>query len=139
VPAALRLISERARSLTRGTGAAIALGREGFIRCRASVGAGAPAIGARVDIGAGFSGECVRTGLALRCDDTEADPRVEVDSCRRLGIRSMVAAPIQYEREIVGLLEVFSTRPFAFEESDVTLVERLAQTVLLTVSQMDAL
>jgi hypothetical protein len=139
LPAALRLIGERARSLTRGTGAVIALGRKGSILCRASVGASAPAVGARLDVNSGFSGECVRAGRALRCDDTEADPRVEVASCRRLGIRSIVAAPIQYEREIVGLLEVFSTRPFAFEESDVTLVERLAQTVLLTVSQMDAL
>lgn len=139
LPAALRLISERARSLTRGTGAVIALGRKGSILCRASVGASAPAVGARLDVNSGFSGECVRAGRALRCDDTEADPRVEVASCRRLGIRSIVAAPIQYEREIIGLLEVFSTRPFAFEESDVTVAERLAQTVLLTVSQMDAL
>ena len=139
LPATLRLISERARSLTRGTGAVIALGRQGSFLCRASVGATAPALGARLDVNSGFSGECVRTGKALRCDDTEADPRVEVASCRRLGIRSMVAAPIQYEREIVGLLEVLSTRPYAFEESDVTLVERLAQTVLLAVSQMGAL
>jgi len=139
LPAMLRLISERARSLTRGTGAVIALGRRGVFLCRASVGASAPAIGARLDINSGFSGECVRSGRALRCDDTEADPRVDLTSCRRLGIRSMVAAPIQYEREIVGLLEVLSTRPRTFEESDVTLVERLAQTVLLTVSQMDAL
>jgi hypothetical protein len=139
LPATLRLIGERARSLTRGTGAVIALGRQGFFLCRASVGASAPALGAHLDVNSGFSGECVRTGKALRCDDTEADPRVEVASCRRLGIRSIVAAPIQYEREIVGLLEVLSTRPYAFEESDVTLVERLAQTILLTVSQMDAL
>jgi hypothetical protein len=139
LPAMLRLISERARSLTRGTGAVIALGRQGSFLCRASVGASAPALGARLDVNSGFSGECVRTGRALRCDDTEADPRVEVASCRRLRIRSMVAAPIQYEREIVGLLEVLSTRPYAFEESDVTLVERLAQTVLRTVSLMDAL
>ena len=54
-------------------------------------------------------------------------------------ILGILAAPIQYEREIVGLLEVLSTRPYAFEESDITIVERLAQTVLLTVSQMDAL
>jgi hypothetical protein len=139
LPATLRLIGERARSLTRGTGAVIALGRHGFFRCRASVGASAPALGAYLDVNSGFSGECVRTGKALRCDDTEADPRVEVASCRRLGIRSIVAAPIQYEREIVGLLEVLSTRPYAFEESDVTLVERLAQTILLTVRQMDTL
>ena len=139
LPAALRLISERARSLTRGTGAVIALGRGGSILCRASVGASAPAVGTRLDVNSGFSGECVRIGKALRCDDTDTDRRVEVGSCRRLGIRSILAAPIQYEREIVGLLEVFSTRPFAFEESDITVVERLAQTVLLTVSQMDAL
>ena len=139
LPAALRLISERARSLTRGTGAMIALGQAGAILCRASVGASAPSVGARLDVNSGFSGECVRAGRALRCDDTETDRRVELASCLRLGIRSIVAAPIQYERKIVGLLEVFSTRPFAFEESDVTVVERLAQTVLLTVSQMDAL
>jgi hypothetical protein len=139
LPAALRLISERALSLTRGTGAAIVLGRNGSFLCRASVGASAPAVGSRLDVNSGFSGECVRNGKAMRCDDTEADSRVEVTSCRRLGIRSTVAAPIQYERAIVGLLEVFSNRPFAFEESDVTLLERLAQTVLLTVSQMDAL
>jgi GAF domain-containing protein len=139
LPATLRHIAERAQSLTRGTGAVIALGSGGSFLCRASVGGSAPALGARLDISSGFSGECVRTGRALRCDDTEADPRVEVATCRRLGIRSLVAAPIQYERDIVGLLEVLSSRPYAFEESDVTLVERLAQTVLLTVSQMDAL
>jgi len=81
----------------------------------------------------------VRTGKALRCDDTDSDPLVDAVICHKLGIRSIVAAPIQYEREIVGLLEVFSERPFAFEESDMTLVERLSQTVLLTVSQMAAL
>lgn len=139
LPAALRLISERALSLTRGTGAAIVLGRNGSFLCRASVGPSAPAVGSRLDVNSGFSGECVRNGKAMRCDDTEADPRVEVTSCRRLGIRSTVAAPIQYERAIVGLLEVFSDRPFAFEESDVTLIERLAQTVLLTLSQMDSI
>jgi len=139
LPATLRLISERARSLTRGTGAVIALGRQGALRCRASVGACAPALGARLDASSGFSGECVRTGKALRCDDTEEDPRVEIESCRRLGIRSIVAAPIQYEREIVGLLEVLSNRPYAFEASDITIVERLAQTVLLTVIQMEGL
>ena len=65
LPAALRLISERARSLTRGTGAVIALGRGGSILCRASVGASAPAVGTRLDVNSGFSGECVRIGKAL--------------------------------------------------------------------------
>ena len=137
--ASLRLISERARSLTRGTGAAIALAHHGSMMCRASVGSNAPALGSRLDVNSGFSGECVRRGAALRCDDTETDSRVDIDRCRQLAIRSILAAPIQYQREIIGLLEVFSTGPFAFDEGDVAVVERLAQTVVLTMSHASAL
>jgi GAF domain-containing protein len=83
----------------------------------------------------GFSGECIRTGKALRCDDSEADPHVDAATCRRLGIRSIVAAPIRYERAVVGLVEVFSPQCFAFDEGDLAVLERLAQTALLMLSQ----
>ena len=132
---ALRLISARACSLTRGTGAAVALTHNGSMMCRASVGKNAPALGSKPDVDSGFSGECIRSGRALRCDDSETDPRVNAESCRRLGVRSILAAPVQYERNIIGLLEIFSDVPVAFDEGDVAVVERLAQTVLLTTSQ----
>ncbi len=132
---ALRVISERARTLLRGTGAAIALIERGPMMCRASVGSGGPPLGTHVDTDSGFSGECIRTGRALRCDDTEIDPRVEAATCRRLGIRSIVAAPIRYEREVVGLVEVFSPQCRAFDEGDLAVLERLAQTALLMLSQ----
>jgi hypothetical protein len=133
---ALRYIGERARSLTRGTGAAIALEYNGTMLCRASIGANAPSLGSRLDVNSGISGECVRSGRALRCDDAENDPRVDVESCRLLGVRSILAAPVRYERDIVGLLEVFSSQSFAFDEGDVAVAERLAQTVVLAMSQM---
>jgi hypothetical protein len=132
---ALRIISERARTLLRGSGGAIALIDGGPMMCRASVGTGGPPLGTHVDIHSGFSGECMRTGKALRCDDTEIDPRVDAGVCRRLGIRSIVVAPIRYEREVVGLVEVFSPKCFAFDEGDVAVLERLAQTALLMLSQ----
>lgn len=135
---ALRLISARACSLTRGTGAAIALARNGSMMCRASVGKNSPALGSKLDVSSGFSGECIRGGKALRCNDAETDPRVNAESCKHLGVRSILAAPVQYEREVIGLLEVFSNVPFAFDEGDVAVVERLAQTVLLTMSQSAA-
>lgn len=133
----LRVISERARTLLRGDGAAIALMDRGPMMCRASVGKGGPPLGTHVDVEAGFSGECIRTGRALRCDDSEMDPRVEAETCRRLGIRSIVAAPIRYERDVVGLLEVFSAQTFAFDEGDVAVLERLSQTALLMLSQVE--
>jgi hypothetical protein len=135
---ALRLIGERARSLTRGTGAAIALVHKGTVMCRASVGECAPALGTRLDVNSGLSGECFRSGKTLRCDDAEHDPRVDVESCRRLGVRSILAAPVRYERDTVGLLMVFATQPFNFDEGDVAVVESLAHIVVLSMRQADA-
>src|SRR6266851_2126818 len=106
--AALKLIGERARSLTRGTSAAIALVHKGGVMCRASVGESAPALGTRLDVNSGLSGECFRAGKTECCDDAENEPRVDVESCRRLGVRSIVAAPVRYERDTVGLLMVLA-------------------------------
>ena len=103
--------------------------------CRASVGKGGPPLGTRVDANAGFTGECIRSAKALRCDDSESDSRVDAEICRHLKIRSIAAAPVRHEREVVGLLEVFAPHTFAFDEGDLAVLERLAQTVLLTVSQ----
>jgi len=137
--AALTLIVGRACSITRGTGAAVALCDETGMICRAIAGATVLPLGTLVDVDRGFSGECVRLGKPLRCDDAEVDPRVDAQACRQLELRSILAAPILYERDIVGLLEVFSTQPCAFDEGDVAVVERLAQTVVLTLSRADAL
>jgi putative methionine-R-sulfoxide reductase with GAF domain len=132
---ALRLIGERARTLTRGTGAAIALVHKSGVVCRASVGESAPALGTRLDVNSGLSGECFRAGKTLRCDDTENDPRVDLESCRRLGVRSMLAAPVRYERDTVGLLMVFAPQPFNFDEGDVAVAESLAHTVVRSMRQ----
>lgn len=134
---ALRLIGERARALTRGTSAAIALASKGAVMCRASVGESAPALGARLDVNSGLAGECFRAGKALRCDDVENDPRVDLESCRRLGVRSIVAAPVRYERDTVGLLMVLAKDPFNFDEGDVAVVESLAHTVVRSMRQAE--
>jgi GAF domain-containing protein len=133
--AALKLICERARSLTRGTGAAIAVLQNGLMICRARIGMHAPELNSQLELNSNFSLECIQSGRALRCDDSETDVRVNVESCRALGVRSILAAPTVYEREVLALLEVFSGNSFAFDEGDVAVVERLAQTVLLAMRQ----
>ena len=137
--ASLRLIAKKLRSLTRAGGAAIALTQKGQMVCRARTGLIAPPLGAAIDADSGFTGECLRSGKALRCDDSETDSRVDAETCRRLGVRSILAAPIQYERDIVGVIEVFSGDAFAFDEGDVAVLQRLAQTVLLAMSQSTSL
>jgi GAF domain-containing protein len=135
--AALRLIAERARSLTRAGAAAIALIHKGAITCRATVGNGAPPLGTQLNVNSGISGECVREGKALRCDDAEYDPRVDLESCRSLGVRSILAAPIRFELDTLGLLMVFAPEPFNFDEGDIVVAESLAHTVVRTLRQSE--
>src|ERR1700733_4780081 len=71
----LQLVSERALATTGADGVAIALGAGDQILCRASAGTLGPSPGARLDPKSGFSGACYRTGLVVRCDDANRDPR----------------------------------------------------------------
>jgi TPR repeat protein len=135
--AALKLIADRALELVRASGAAIALAEEdpGFMVCRACAGSDAPPIGARLQVGSGFSGECVKTGRLLRCDDSDTDARVDRDSCRALGIRSILAAPVRSDGKSIGLIEVFANGPNAFSEIDGRVLQRFADVVLAAVNR----
>ena len=135
--AVLVLLAARSHSLLQASGAAIALaGKDADLMiCRASSGPGAPPVGAALQVGSGFSGECVRSGKMSRCDDTETDGRVDPQSCRALGIRSMLAAPIRTGEKVIGLLEVFSPEPGAFGEDDSAILQRFAETILTAVNR----
>jgi len=135
--AVLSLVAARARSLLRASGAAIALtgAQAGSMICRASAGPGAPPVGATLQVGSGFSGECVRSGQTLRCDDSESDDRVDRESCRALNIRSMLATPLRRGEKVVGLIEVFSAEPRAFAESHGAVLQRFAETILAAINR----
>jgi hypothetical protein len=132
---ALQRIAEHALTETGAGGAAIALSQGNEMVCMASAGSDAPPFGSRLQVGSGFSGECVRTGRTLRCDDSETDDRVDRESCRALGLRAMVAVPVRRGNRVVGLLEVFSSRPYAFNAEDTALLQRLAGDILSVLDQ----
>lgn len=129
--AALQLLAERAKYITGATGAAIAL-RRGQLHdmlCRASDGANAPELGALLSTEQGLSGESVRTRKPLRCDNAETDARVNRESCRELGIASVVIMPILSGEQVLGVFELFSEKPNAFDERDLSALERLGEMV----------
>jgi len=126
----LNEVVEQARLATGASGAAIVLGRDGDWVCRASTGGNAPQLGARLDTASGLSGACVKTRTVQRCDDAQNDPRADIEACRLLGVRSVIVLPLLQNAELVGVFEVFSTRPSAFGERDERTLEALWQRVL---------
>src|SRR5215471_18165255 len=100
--------------------------KDGAMVCRARSGDAAPPIGAKLSTDSGISGECLRTGVTQHCSDTENDPRVDVDVCRALGLRSIAVLPIHGWRGINGIVEVFSIAPRAFSEVNLAFLQQLA-------------
>jgi putative methionine-R-sulfoxide reductase with GAF domain len=132
---ALQLLVERAQYITGATGTALALPQKGEMVCRASAGSSAPAVGARLQVRSGLTGESISRRQMLRCNNAETDPRVNLEACRALGIASIVVLPLLRQNgEIRGLFELFSDHPYAFEERDLIALERMAD---LTLTALD--
>jgi putative methionine-R-sulfoxide reductase with GAF domain len=123
---ALRLVCDRARSVSHGGGAAIALSDGREVVCRARTGV-APDLGARFKPEAGLSGEALRSGTTVVCADTNNDSRVDRVACENLNIRSLLIAPIMAGSAAIGVIEVFSPEAQSFEQYEVGQVERLAE------------
>jgi len=132
---ALQLLVERAQYITGATGTALALPQGEEMVCRASAGASAPAVGARLQVRSGLTGESISRRQLLRCDNAETDARVNLEACRALGIASIVVLPLlRRDGEVRGLFELFSDHPYAFEERDLVALERMAD---LTLTALD--
>ncbi|MGB8988603.1 MAG: GAF domain-containing protein [Candidatus Sulfotelmatobacter sp.] len=129
--AALQLLAERAQYITGASGTAIALrrGEHNDMVCRAAAGSSAPDLGALLSMEHGLSGECVRTRQLLRCDDAERDPRVNREVCRELGIASVIVMPIVGDEQVLGIFELLSGKPRAFDERDLSALLRLSEMV----------
>ena len=136
---AISVIAERAQSLTGATGAAIALRHGDEIVCRARTGRTAPDLGVRLQTDSGISADCVRTGEVVLCHDAERNPCVDLASCRRLGVRSILAAPLRHFRRTLGVFEVLSAAPNAFDHRDVATMQLLSSMMVAAISRLSSL
>ncbi len=136
---AISAITERAQHLTGATGAAIALRAGDEIVCRARAGRTAPDLGVRLQTNVGISAEAVRTGEIMLCHDAERNPRVNLASCRRLGVRSILVSPLRHYRRTLGVFEVLSSSPGAFDERDVATMQLLSSMMVAAISRISSL
>ena len=136
---AISAITERAQHLTGATGAAIALRAGDEIVCRARTGRTAPDLGVRLQTDAGISAEAVRSGEIMLCHDAERNPRVDLASCRRLGVRSILVSPLRHYRRTLGVFEVLSSSPGAFDEGDVATLQLLSSMMVAAISRISTI
>lgn len=125
----MELVVERTPSLIRADGAAIELADGEDMVYRAASGLAKGHNGLRVRQDASLSGQCVLTGRILSCDDSEQDPRVDRDACRRVGLRSMIVLPLLHNDLPVGVLKAMASQPGRFSSGDVAVLSLLTEVV----------
>jgi GAF domain-containing protein len=135
---ALQLLAERARYVMGASGVAIALREGEEMVCRASAGPSAPPLETPLQVDSGLTAESLRQREILRCDDADNDQRVDQDSCRALGVKSVMVTPLLRQRQPIGVFELLAERSYAFEERDVTVLQRLSAMVLTALDHADA-
>lgn len=136
---AIGVITERAQALTGASGAAIALRRGDEVICRARAGRTAPDLGVRLQTDSGVSAECLRSGEVVLCNDAHSNPRADRATCERLGVRSILAAPLRQPHRTLGIFEVLSPLPNAFDTQDVATMQLLSSVMVTAITRLSRL
>jgi GAF domain-containing protein len=122
----LREIVQEALQATRATGAAIAIEQQGELICRVAEGDFASEIGTMINTGSGFTGLCTSSGTMQLCSNAALDSRGDADACRKLGVSAIIVVPLLHQDQLLGLITVFSRRPYAFGMRDLQALQDLA-------------
>ncbi|GAB3316275.1 diguanylate cyclase domain-containing protein [Haliea atlantica] len=99
----------------------------------AASGSAASSVGLRLSLATSLSGVCVTQARTLYCEDAHSDPRVDREACDRVGLRSMVVAPLFHRGAAVGVLKILSSRPSAFGWRDRKVLTYMAEVIAASI------
>ncbi|MER7273206.1 PAS domain S-box protein [Dactylosporangium sp. NPDC000244] len=126
--AALRVVAERAVELfPAADGAAVELADGDDLVFAVTAGSLAGALGTRVRADASLSGAVLDADAPAHCRDSARDPRVDRETCARLGIAAMLIAPLHADDAVVGALKVSSRHADVFDDADEQQLALLAE------------
>jgi hypothetical protein len=122
-----REIVQQALQATHATSAAFGLRLKGRWIWEATAGDSASEIRAMLNTGSGFAGLSVSSGTMQSCGNTVFDSRPDAEACRRLGLRAVVVVPLVNRDQLLGLVAVFSRKPYAFGMRDLQALQNLIE------------
>ncbi|WP_336952590.1 hybrid sensor histidine kinase/response regulator [Sphingobium aromaticivastans] len=120
------VVARALRIIPLATGAIVEMRDGEDVVYRAASGTSIKQIGLRLALSGSLSGVCIATGETQFCHDSETDPRVDRDACRKVGVRSMMLVPLPYHGQSVGVLKVYSGQVAAFSRADLDIVRLMA-------------
>ena len=72
----------------------------------------------------------------MLCNDAEDHPQVDLASRRRLGARSILAAPLRQFHKTLGIFAVLSAAPNAFSQQDAATLQMLSSMMVAAIARI---
>jgi len=119
----------KTQELTKAAGAVVELVEDDEMVYRAVTGITQLQLGLRLPRKGSLSGLCVEQHKILYCEDSQNDPRVDQAACRQVGLRSMIAVPLNFLHETVGVMKVISAQPNGFTKMDIQVLALMADLI----------
>ncbi len=118
-PQAAKLVGERLCKMTGAVSVSVCLLDDDSAECVAETGVSAKKHGRSIAASSIAATERLKNGRQFQSLDAQADSRIDSELCRELGVRSLLAVPIQRSDEIAGLIEIRWGLTDALHECDV--------------------
>lgn len=122
----IKLVVERMSLLTLATGTVLEMVEGDEMVYQAAAGTLAEHVGLRLKMSSSLSGMCIQSLEVLNCIDTENDPRVNLEACRKVNARAMVVAPLFNAGNPVGVLKIMASEPNSFTDRDLQTLRLMA-------------
>jgi PAS domain S-box-containing protein len=134
----MALICLRTQSLTSASGAVVEMAEDEDMVYRACTGTLEKSLGIHLKRRTSLSGKSVDSGEVLYCKDSETDERVDRETCRKVGARSMICVPLMHKQNPVGVLKVVSPQANHFSENEISILRISANLLSATIAQAEA-
>lgn len=128
----MKVVAERAATLTTASGGMIALVEGEDVVYRAVSGSGMPEVGKRLPKGASLPGRVIAEHVPMLVDDVVKDSRLTPETPGGIAKGSLVCVPLLYGEHAVGVIEVVSLLPNTFSEQDVETLALLGNIVAIS-------
>src|SRR4029079_7465117 len=122
-------ITERAQRLAGAEGAVIQLFDGDQAVYRFASGIAEQHVGLRMNRFRSLTGHAAELRDLAYSADTEDDPRVDLDACRLIGVRSLICAPLMVGGEVKGALVLVHGEPNAFDQVTIETTRLMAEFV----------
>ena len=108
------------------SGAVIAVRDLAGLRCTVSFG-NAPAVGSYLPMDSAFIAKCMQTGEIVLCENTTINERVPQGATESFSFRSGVTLPVKSQGSVMGVIQMFSTQPFAIDAATIANLQVVAK------------